>query len=533
MLIEDGAIETGEQWDPWAVHVERLDPERVPATLTGVLQARLDSLTPADRDVLQRSSVVGRVFWDGTVDSLGDGGAEATVGSLETARRREFVFRHERSSFDDTTEYTFKHALLRDVTYETVLLRDRRRLHALVARWISEHAGDRAAEYAGVIATHLRLAGDLTGAAELLRRAGVASLAAGNSPAARRYLGDALDLWDETGQRPPVDALITLTEACIRLGDLAAADRYDDEALRHAVSIEDRVVALYLGSWIATERGERALLDEALPSAERVGGVLLVRVLTGRAWYEVACGDADAARELAERANGLAQQLQNPTASSEALATLSIIAAMVGDLPSSLDYSRRLLVVARQVGDLDGEARAHGNIGVALHLHGDRDGSRDEYEAALDHYQQAKALHRRLGRRLRDGITTANIAQIHVRLGRDDDARRLIREAIGTVRQAGGTATLMFCVLAEADRRLVEGDHHGALELIGHVRRHPAHTRDNTDEIGRILGRAGLPADAANHTSDSDVLDFDAVVDRLMEELGDAVREPDLSRGVC
>ena len=68
MLIEDDVIEAGEPWDPWRVHVERLDPDRVPPTLTGVLQTRLDSLTVADREALQRSSVVGRVFWDGAVD---------------------------------------------------------------------------------------------------------------------------------------------------------------------------------------------------------------------------------------------------------------------------------------------------------------------------------------------------------------------------------------------------------------------------------------------------------------------------------
>ena len=105
MLIEDGVIETGDVDDPWLVHVERLAPERVPATLTGVLQTRLDSLAPAERDALQRSSVVGRVFWDGAVASLGQDGLEATATSLEQARQRELVLRHSRSSFDDSGEY--------------------------------------------------------------------------------------------------------------------------------------------------------------------------------------------------------------------------------------------------------------------------------------------------------------------------------------------------------------------------------------------------------------------------------------------
>src|SRR5262249_43139956 len=128
---------------PWAIHLDRLDPDSVPPTLTGVLQARLDTLVMQDRATLQRSSVVGRVFWDATVASLGAETVDVTSRSLAAARQRELVFRREVSSFDDTVEYTFKHALLRDVAYDTVLLRDRERLHSLVAQWLTDHAGGR------------------------------------------------------------------------------------------------------------------------------------------------------------------------------------------------------------------------------------------------------------------------------------------------------------------------------------------------------------------------------------------------------
>ena len=128
----------------------------MPATLTGVLQTRLDALGHDDRVALQRSSVVGRVFWDGAVAALGDNDTDDTTGSLEVARRRELIFRNGRSAFGDAIEYSFKHALLRDVTYETVLLRDRRQLHRLAAEWLRRNAGARADEYSALIAAHLR-----------------------------------------------------------------------------------------------------------------------------------------------------------------------------------------------------------------------------------------------------------------------------------------------------------------------------------------------------------------------------------------
>ena len=68
MLIDDGVIVT--EVERWHVETARLAALRVPPTLTGVLQARLDGLPPAERELLQRASVVGRIFWDDAVAQL-------------------------------------------------------------------------------------------------------------------------------------------------------------------------------------------------------------------------------------------------------------------------------------------------------------------------------------------------------------------------------------------------------------------------------------------------------------------------------
>ena len=526
MLIEDGVVETGDPWSTWRIHLDRLDPERVPATLTGVLQTRLDSLTPLDRVALQRSSVVGRVFWDGAVASLGPDGLESTMSSLDTARRRELVFRRERSSFDGTVEFVFKHALLRDVSYDTVLLRDRQRLHGLVASWISDHAGERASEYVGLIASHLRLAGDLAASADLMCRAAVASLESGSAASARRSLDEALELWRASGVDPPVVALTTMAEACLRLGDIDAADEYDRRALRVASTLKDRVTALYLGSWIASERGDRdreaGLLDEAMPDAERLGGLMLARVLNGRSWCELLRGDTVRGQAYAERAHELAEELRIPSITREVLSIFGAIHELNGDIGGSLRTSATALAVSIGAGDLEGQAIAHGNLGVGHHLLGDAAGSTEEYEAALHHYEEARAIDVRLGRRLQSGNLTANIGQIHIRLGDDQMARRSIHEALTVVRQSGGTATLLFCVLAEADRRLVHGDVLRALELIGVVQRHPACSRRDQDEIDRILRRSRLPAETIAHgVAMGADLSLDGVVERLVQETAD------------
>ena len=61
----------------WQIELEGLAEVRVPPTLTGILQARLDSLPREEKTVLQRASVVGRLFWAAVVAELASDKVEA------------------------------------------------------------------------------------------------------------------------------------------------------------------------------------------------------------------------------------------------------------------------------------------------------------------------------------------------------------------------------------------------------------------------------------------------------------------------
>ena len=79
VLIEDGVILKGE--DVWQIVPQKLIQLRVPATLTGVLQARLDRLPSRESEVLERAAVIGRTFWDAAVAAMqGSESAQAAYG---------------------------------------------------------------------------------------------------------------------------------------------------------------------------------------------------------------------------------------------------------------------------------------------------------------------------------------------------------------------------------------------------------------------------------------------------------------------
>jgi len=142
MLVEDGVVEKGVEI--WQVIPGRLSEIKVPPTLAGVLQARLESLPAEEQQVLQQASVVGRLFWDRVVAHIqaAEGGKPQGVPeALNSLRSKEMVYRREASAFTDAREYLFKHDILREVTYESVLKRLRKKISRFGGRLADRPGG--------------------------------------------------------------------------------------------------------------------------------------------------------------------------------------------------------------------------------------------------------------------------------------------------------------------------------------------------------------------------------------------------------
>jgi class 3 adenylate cyclase len=128
--------------DLWRLIGDAADLE-VPATVEGVLQARLDRLSPPARELLHRAAVVGRIFWRGSLIALGATADEALDDHLAELERRELVFRRRDSAIAGEVEYIFKQKLVRDVAYANILKRQRVAYHREVARWLEAHRSGR------------------------------------------------------------------------------------------------------------------------------------------------------------------------------------------------------------------------------------------------------------------------------------------------------------------------------------------------------------------------------------------------------
>ncbi len=157
----------------------------MPESVQALIGARLDTLSADRKALLQNASVVGKVFWSGTVAAMGGVEELAVREGLHDLSRKELVRTVRTSSVQDHSEYSFWHALVRDVAYGQIPRAERAAKHLAVAAWIEGAAGERLSDQAEFLAYHYEHAIGLISAAgrepdaELRRRASQALSMAG------------------------------------------------------------------------------------------------------------------------------------------------------------------------------------------------------------------------------------------------------------------------------------------------------------------------------------------------------------------
>ncbi len=463
MLIERGAIATSGA--NWTLHAERLLHAELPATLIGVLQARLDSLPRNERQALQGASVIGHVFWDQTLAGL-DARAPAALPALE---RRELVQRHsDDAAPDNVREFAFSHKILHDVTYDTVLKRRRRELHARAADWLAGRSLARASEWLGAAAEHYALAGNLAQAVEFFARAAEHARSRNAHETALAHAARALALFgDAEPAIAPQDRLALrwrlLVVRELTLGLLGRRDEQRpalDEMQQLADSMDDdlaRALAArrrsQLGMRTADYAVQEAAARDAMAYAARAGADesrleaqrLLADALGAQGRLEE--GQALAREGLAEaRALGLRR------VEGVFLNALSLMASLQDDQVTGLELDLQDLPIWRELGDKQGESVALANVGADLLWFG-------RLEDARHHLEQALRLCRAIGARQTEAGPLVDLALLALWQG---DARRALTVATEATELASAIEAPEF----EADAWCTRGD---AELAIGHL----------------------------------------------------------------
>jgi class 3 adenylate cyclase/tetratricopeptide (TPR) repeat protein len=131
-----------------------LDDVPFPVSVQALIAARLDTLSPERKSLLQDAAVVGKLFWAGALSEIGGRDAREVEQDLHGLARKELVRPGRTSSMEGEQEYGFWHALVRDVCYAQIPRSSRAARHRAAAAWIERKAGERAEDLADVLAYH-------------------------------------------------------------------------------------------------------------------------------------------------------------------------------------------------------------------------------------------------------------------------------------------------------------------------------------------------------------------------------------------
>jgi len=432
----------------------------IPETLQDLLAARLDRLGPARR-VAQIGAVIGREFSYELLRVVAGSAVPDLDTSLTSLAAAELL--HVRG-FPPHATYVFKHALIRDAAYGSLLKSRRRELHVAIAHALTEHVAGAAERSAELLAHHYTQARDVESAWRAWQRAGELAVARSALFEAADHFDTALRLLEslsDTAARPQ-EAL----NLQVRLGQVLAATKgYGasevTEAFARARELARQlggtpeIISVLFGLWssIAGQgelRGAHELADELLAVAERSG--LVAETVWGHLAHGInqySLGDATAAREHLARVVALYGAGERPPSPSDpgvmALSYASVNSWMLGLVDEARAHSRAALELARRLGNPFADAWA-GFFTAALHV------LLREPERALEHADPLIALCTEHEFPLFVGLTTIVRGVAISQTGRHEEGVAELRKGIDLYSATGQRVArrLYLCWLAQA-----------------------------------------------------------------------------------
>ncbi|MGA9533729.1 MAG: adenylate/guanylate cyclase domain-containing protein [Anaerolineales bacterium] len=377
----------------------------VPETVQEVVQARIDRLPQGDRAALQAAAVIGRRFAFPVLEAM-----IAPQNSLEEKilhlQRADLI--RERARIPHP-EYIFKHSIVHELTYHSVVAEQRKRLHERAGEILEQLYSDRLADHASVIAHHYLEGGNDPKALEFERLAAESAYRVfANLEAAEHYEkavavarrlhihGDELiQLWLHAGRARELSsdydgadrtyremaetakqaddremllaanmARITIMVTPTQLMNGDAARQLIDESMALAQSLNDRaaesslfwsmgLLARFEGNAEnAVEYGEKSLqIARELGLVEQSGFTL-----TDLFWGYLAVGDFERARQTIEQAEETWQALVNLPMYTDSLSSSVALHFLVGDYQASLEAARRAWEISTEIDNLWGKS---------------------------------------------------------------------------------------------------------------------------------------------------------------------------------
>jgi len=281
----------------------------IPATLQDSLMARLDRLATV-REIAQLGAALGREFSYELLSAIAPVDEETLHQGLQQLVRAELVYQR---GVPPRATYLFKHALIRDAAYQSLLKSTRQQYHGRIARVLAEHFGETVETQPEVLAYHYTEAG---------------------------LSAQALPYWQQAGQKAiersaHVEAISHLTKGLELLKTLPDTPERVQQELTLQITLSGPLNATkgYAAPEVA------AAYTRARELCQQIGETpYLFQVLLGLFSFHIVRMECTPARELAEQCLTVAQSVQDPDFLIEAHRALGQCLSLVGEFVSAKEH---------------------------------------------------------------------------------------------------------------------------------------------------------------------------------------------------
>jgi predicted ATPase/class 3 adenylate cyclase len=367
-----------------------LEELSVPETMQGIIMARLDRLGGDGKRMVQLASVIGRQFVVRLLERVAGltGKLEGLLGELKAL---EIIYEHGQL---EEPGYIFKHAVIQDVAYSSLLVQSRKDLHRGVGEAIEELYRDRLTEHYAEVAHHFTRGEDWARAMQYSVLAGdQAAHVFANVEAKKHYL-NALDAAAKLSVPPDWEALVTLHSKYAEM--LLNLSEYDDAAAEYLKALElarsagnrrrEMEAMIWLSSvYDLSHRGEPAIdyneqafaIARELDDREYQAICLASRVAISTAgWGHIVETTADA-----EEALRLSKGIQNQPLLAKALVYLGGALQWRGEFDRGLAHLKDGVELAQKI-------HSGFHYGMGVFQIGNAHLSQGNYEEALHWYKR-------------------------------------------------------------------------------------------------------------------------------------------------
>jgi class 3 adenylate cyclase/tetratricopeptide (TPR) repeat protein len=414
--------------------VRRLDEAGIPDTIQGIIMARLDRLGEDGKRAVQLASVIGRQFLKRLLGRIA-GLTHELDGLLGELKTLEIIYE---LGLMPEPAYVFKHAVIQDVAYQSLLVQRRRDLHRAVGQAIEELYADRLADHYEELAHHFAQGELWAKAFEYLVRSGnKARDSYANEAAIAHYtraievssrvtpdlpLSTVLDVYQRRSRLQLVvaknDDAVASLEKMLTLARSAGDRRLEGEALADLAFAH-----AYTLSWDHQPVAARCA-DEAAAIAREIGDArILAKALGTRGTVHCAYGELDEGIQLMSESVRVGEPLGSPEVYLSGLWFMGHVHNWRGEFRQGIAISSRVMREALSIHDDFNEGVAQWSLALANIGRGLYTEARAVLDDGLVKARERKAFYN-------VGRITNTLGWLHQELGDFERARELDREGI-------------------------------------------------------------------------------------------------------